>query len=354
MVGLPSINITFQNTAAASVSQGSTGIAAIVLKDASVLSGVLEVDMATYSDIPVTLSAANKVFLNDVFSGSPKQVKAVIIADDAANYTEALTYLETIKFDIMTIPGILDADVAAISTWAKGVYDNNGKKILAVLPKSVSDHEAVINFVTDDIVAGEDIFTSNDYLARVTGLIAGLPLTVAPTYRVLSEVNDVPHLTKSQADTLVDAGKLILYHDGEKVKIARGVTSLTTVTSKPVEYKKIKIMRILNLIYADVKKTIEDNYIGSIQNSYTNKLLLISAINAYFEVLENGNILDVGKNKCEIDLAAQKTYLISQGVDTSVLTEQQIKEYNTNDKVFLTATVVPLDAIEDITLAINI
>ena len=42
------------------------------------------------------------------------------------------------------------------------------------------------------------------------------------------------------------------------------------------------------------------------------------------------------------------------GVDTSKLSEQEIKEANTGDKVFLQASIQILDAIEDINLNITI
>ncbi|MCL6625521.1 MAG: hypothetical protein K6T68_02905 [Alicyclobacillus shizuokensis] len=209
--------------------------------------------------------------------------------------------------------------------------------------------------VAGTVKVGSNTYTASQYSARIAGLIAGLPLTVAPTYQVLTEVDDVPHLTKSQADTKIDAGKLILYHDGSKVKIARGVTSLVTTTeTKGADWKKIKIVRILDMIYHDVKDTIEDVYIGKYQNSYENKLLLIAAINAYYEVLEQERVLDPGKNKCEIDVAAQKTYLRSIGEPVDTMTVQQIKEANTRDKVFLVSTVRPLDAIEDVQLVVNL
>ena len=51
-----------------------------------------------------------------------------------------------------------------------------------------------------------------------------------------------------------------------------------------------------------------------------------------------------------IDMEAQEAYLRSVGVDTSEMSEQEIKEADTADKVFLMAKVKILDAIEDITL----
>lgn len=358
---LPSVDIIFQSKAIAAIERGAVGILAIVLKDASVA------DLTTYTltdvaEIPATLSATNQDYLEQAFIGTPKEIKVIILPAAAADYSEALTYLETIKFNVMAVPGIADADAATVATWAKGMRDNKERKILAVLPNQAADHEGIINFVVEDgagepgnVMVGENTYSASQYSARIAGLIAGLPLTVAPTYQVLSEVDDVPHLTKSEADTKIDAGKLILYHDGEKVKVARGVTSLVTTTeTKGADWKKIKVVRILDMIYTDVKGTIEDTYIGAYQNSYENKLLLIAAINAYYETLELERLLDPGKNVCDIDVPAQKAYLRSIGEDVDNMTDQQIREANTRDKVFLVSTVRPLDAIEDVKLTINL
>jgi len=358
---LPSVTIIFQSKAIAAIERGAVGILAVVLKDASV-AAVTEYKLQDIADIPDTLSATNQEYLEQAFIGTPKELKVVVIPADAIDYDDALNYLETIKWNIGCIPGIAAGDVATVATWAKGMRDTKERKIMMVLSGNAADHEAVINFVVEDgaalagdVTVGEDTYNASEYSARIAGIVAGLPLTVAPTFQVLTEVDDVPHLTKAEADTKIDAGKLILYHDGEKVKIARGVTSLTTTTeTKGADWKKIKIVRILDMMYHDIKDTIEDVYIGKYQNSYENKLLLIAAINAYYETLELERVLDPGKNRCEINLPAQKAYLRSIGEDVDNMTDQQIKEANTRDQVFLVSTVRPLDAIEDVQLYVNL
>ncbi len=353
-MGLPNVNIIFQNAANAAIQQGSVGVLALVIKDAGISSGVTEYILNTTDDIPDTLSTLNQDYIQEAFIGMPAKIRVVAISDAAADYTEAETYLETISFNVLAIPNIADLDVAGVVTWVKSCRDTKEKKFLFIAPKNAADHESIINFTTDDIKVDSNTFTANRYCGRLAGLIAGLSLTIAPTFQVLPEINDVEHLTKGQADTAIDAGELVLYHDGEKVKIARGVTSLTTLTDKSSDWQKIKIVRILDKIYSDLKSTIEDNYIGRVSNSYQNKLLLMAAVNNYFEVLERQGVLEPGYNQCHIDMEAQKIYLLSIGVDIAALSQQQIKEYNTRDKVFLTSTVRPIDAIEDVQMKINL
>lgn len=353
-MGLPSVNIIFQSKASKAIEQGSVGVLALVLKDSSA-TALTEYKLQDIADIPAALSAANKTYLEHACMGTPKEIKAIVLPENAADYSAALNYLETIKFNILAVPGIAAASTATVATWAKSMRDNKERKIMVVLPNESADHEAVINFTTENIVVKGTTYSASQYTARIAGLVAGLPLTVSPTFRTLSEVDDVPKLTKAEADAKINAGQLILYHDGQKVKIARGVTSLVTTTeAKGADWKKVKLVRILDMVYHDIKDTIEDEYIGSVQNSYPNKLLLIAAINAYYETLELERVLDSGKNQCQINVPAQKTYLKSIGEPVDSWKEQQVKEANTRDKVFLVSTVRPLDAIEDVSLVINL
>ena len=53
-------------------------------------------------------------------------------------------------------------------------------------------------------------------------------------------------------------------------------------------------------------------------------------------------------------MEAQKAYLKSIGVDISEMREQEIKEYNTREKVFIALKCKILDAIEEINLRVVI
>ena len=157
-------------------------------------------------------------------------------------------------------------------------------------------------------------------------------------------------------DQAIGKGQLILYHDGEKTKIARGVNSFTTTTQdKGESFKKIKIVDAMHMIEDDIKKTCEDSYIGKYSNSYDNKCVLITAIQAYLDQLVLEGILDAEfKNVVEIDVEQQRNYLKRIGVDVSNMKELDIKKANTRDKVFLKSQIKILDAIEDIILNVSI
>ena len=81
------------------------------------------------------------------------------------------------------------------------------------------------------------------------------------------------------------------------------------------------------------------------------------AIGGYLKGLEategGKGYLKAGSSSIEINVAKQKQYLESIGVDTSEMDEQAIKEANTGSKVFLKGTISILDAIEDVEIFIN-
>ena len=125
-----------------------------------------------------------------------------------------------------------------------------------------------------------------------------------------------------------------------------------TTEDKNEQFQKIKIVEVMDSLFDDIKTTIEDSYLGKYANTYSNKCLLISAINVYLQSLVDKGILN--KGEVEIDVNAVRTYLISKGVDVSNMEEEEIKRANTGSKVFLAANVSILDAIEDIVMPISI
>lgn len=70
-------------------------------------------------------------------------------------------------------------------------------------------------------------------------------------------------------------------------------------------------------------------------------------------VLLQQKVTKADSSTMEINVAKQKQYLESIGVDTSEMDEQAIKEANTGSHVFLKGTISILDAIEDVDIFIN-
>ena len=364
-MGLPDIVIEFSRKAVAAIQSGTLGVVGIILKDdknngAMILRGVDEIP-----DGDSAFSKENTAYIQRAFIGFPTKVIIYTLPKSAENYNEAFKYMGTQKINyIVGAPDISADEVALFATWIKGLRKSTIRRPVAVLPNCKGDDRSIINFsvvnyTTDDkIMEGEKGYTEAEYCSRIAGLLAGVNLRISATFKPLSELTYIPSATAEDVDTAIDAGKLTLYNDGERVVIGRGVNSLTTISEINTEdLKKIKISAIQDLIEGDIYSTINSSYIGNYSNSYDNKCLLITAIQGYLrglEATEGGKgYLRAGSSSVEINVAKQKLYLESVGIDTSAMSDQEIKEANTGSHVFLKGTISILDAIEDVDIFIN-
>lgn len=358
----PSVTVAFYEQAISAIERGERGVIAMLVVDAT---AGLSTDYTIYdiTDIPSGMTDANKRAIELALKGyvnAPKKILVHVIAAASA-YAAGLAALATMTWNYLVCPSVeTDNAVSTVASWIT-TQRTNGLTYKAVLPNSASDNPGIVNVTSTATYDGETI-AAEVVACRVAGIIAGTPMTMSCTYAPIADFDDCQRMSAAELDTAVGAGKLVLMWDGEKVKICRGVTSFqTTNDTQGDSFKKIKLVEAMDMIRDDITMTAQDNYIGKYVNSYDNKLLLVTAINAYFRQLVTDGVLASGS--CEIDTEAQRDYFEAQGgsivvdgetVSIDGATEQQIKEGNTGSYVFLRAHLSLLDAIEDITLDIFI
>lgn len=354
---MPTLTVAFKQQASTAAARSQKGTVALILRDAAANETEQTYVLTSAAQIPGTLGTANQAAVQRVFLGNvnpPKKVLLYVMGAEGAVSADctALTWLSTRKFDYLAGPDDLSAEEAGvIQTWLAKQRDENFAVCKAVLPNLAADSEGVVNFAAGGILAGGSKYDAAAYCGRIAGLIAGTPMTQAITYAVLPEVSDIDRLSKQEMDEAVGAGKLILYHDGEKVKCGRGVNSLTTLTGRSDVWKKIKIVELLDMVRQDIRMTVQDNYIGKLSNTYDNKLQLVTAISVYLQALAKDGLIDADFS-CGIDVDAQDAWLREQGIATEDMSEQEIKEANTGTHVFLSLTIKPIDAMEDVAVDI--
>ena len=362
----PSITIAFTEKGASAIERGERGIVALVLKGSRQQS----FKVASVSDIPTgVLNEENEQYVKDAligYSHAPKYVLVYVMqtgADMTKPYKDMLQFFENEKFTYMAIPSVkTDSKVQDVLTWAKKQRSEHNL-VKVVLPEAVGDNEGIINWNSTLYRTKEKAVTPEQGTARIAGLLAGTGFNVSGTYAPLQDFVDVNRLTKTEQDTAVGDGKLIAVWDGEKVKLNRAVTSLTTTTAdKGDSFKKIKLVETMDMMEDDIRKTIEDSYIGKFLNSYDNKCLLITAIDSYFTRIKADELITAGK--CEIDIDEQRRYLKESGKkvvledgkekDLDDCTDEEVKTANTGSHIFLRAVVSLADAIEDVSLKISV
>ena len=362
-MGLPEISVYFKEKGIAAIESAKRGIILLLLNDASV-QAVTKYTIFDNDDIPETLSEDNKKQIELALIGyQTTPYKIVVLAfpktGRTADINAKLKAAEALKFTYLVYPEATTEESTTIATWIKAQRSQKDNKVKAVLFKTAADNEGIINVTNEYFEVKDKKYTGQQYLSRIAGLICGTPATIACTFAPLPEVTGVEFVDRETLDRRIDAGEFVVFDDGEKIKVARGVNSyVTTVQDKGKSFKKIKLVELMDMVHDDIKKTAEDNYLGKYANSYDNRCLLITAINGYFLELEAASLAEKGKNNCSIDVEATKIYLMKNGRKTKEelkqMKEIDIKYENIGDNVFLTAEMSLLDAIETIKLPIHI
>ena len=275
------------------------------------------------------------------------------------DYSAVLKVAEGVKFTYLVIPQIRDSQVREIASWIKSMRTVKHIMAKAVLPNCPADNEGVINFTNTIIKTQDKSYTAAEYCSRIAGLLAGTPMTIATTYAPLSELVEVEMQTKEQRDARVAAGEFFLFSDMQQIKVARAVNSfITTYQGKGDQFKKCKIVELLDMIHDDIRQTGHDSYIGKYANSKENRDLLCTAITGYFKTLETEGLLEVDENEAFIDIQAVKNWRMSNGLNTKEelesMDEPTIKKLNLHDNVFVAANLSPLDAMENIVVNCSI
>lgn len=350
-MGLPRIDIIFMSKGSKAVQGTERGIVALVLHDdteggekITICNSVTDVDHTKWSE-------RNYDYIKLVYEGVPTKVIIYRLTTEDTNYLAALKELKEYKWNYLTIPGISEEGVSAVSAFIKEARDQDHKTFKAVLPNCKGDHEGIINFTNDNIKSSlsKTAFSTAEYCARIAGLLAGLPLTRTCTYYVLNDI--ISAGTPADPDARIDAGELIIIFDGEKYKIGRGVNSLVSFTTdKGEDFSVIKIVEGMDKYQDDIRETFEEAYVGKIRNDYDAKLGFVAAVRAYQKSLEP-DILDQSfDNTVAIDVDAQRLYIEGKGIDTSSLDDTAMARYNTGSRVFITSHVKFVNAMEDLKL----
>ena len=353
-MGIPECIIEFKRKSRDMRWRSARGVVALVLKDTTAAVKGKTVTYKSFEEIKETdWTPENYDLLRLTFLGEPSKVIVDVIDDfttETKNLDKSLNKLSYFKFNYLAVPEIPADNVAKVEAWITKMR-GKGRTYKAVLTGVKAKNEkALINFTTKGIKVGEKAYSTESYTARVAGILAGLPATQSITYHVLEEVTEIT--AHDDENAAVDNGELILTNDGEKIKFVRGVTAMTEVGLGEIEdFKKIKILDTADLIKADIMDTWENYYVGKVMNTYPNKVLFFGAVKGYLNNLQKQELLDPNVDVAsDVAFEAQKKWIKSTGVDTTVLSDQEIKEYNTGSNVFGYAEFRIADAMEDLKL----
>jgi len=351
----PSILINFKQNAIEFVARSARGNVVLIIKDDTDTTFTQKV----YKTITeLTADAAlytpeNLQYITDTFEGAAFRTTVIRVAVADA-FEDGLAIAEPLKTGWVGFAGGLATDYEALATWTKQMAAARYTFMSVVFePTTAPDSTNVVVLenanVTFKDARGE--VTGDKFIPSLLGYLAGANVEKGTTYLVMANLTSV--VVPLDVDAELVLGKMVLINDDDEVKIALGINSLTTITAdKTEDFQFIETIEINNLILDDIRTEFK-KWIGKYKNKYDNQVIFLSAVNNYFETLEDSDILDKEfNNKAKVDIEAQRAAWVAVNELAVDWDYTKVRNMAFKRQLFLMANIKELQSITDLKFVI--
>ncbi|AGY77988.1 phage tail sheath C-terminal domain-containing protein [Clostridium autoethanogenum] len=294
--------------------------------------------------------------LKDCFKKNINQLTVIRIDDDGA-IADALAIAGSCETQsYIGVYSSTAADHTALSAWIK--TQEASKKYYNAICYNLTtsaDSRHVINFINSkvkflDSTRGE--VTGDKYIPSLLSSIAGRNVeTDGVTYDIMDDLESVTEV--ADVDTATTNGQLVLFNDGDKVRILVGINNKTTVGTDEIEdMKLIEYSEAMDMIYYDVYNTYKDFYLSKFKNSNDNREIFVDAVNTYYGDLEDLDILNPDfDNICTQNVGTMRNYL-KQNTSLIVdnMTDAQVKQQNFRRNIFTSSNLEILESMTNLSM----
>lgn len=358
-VSMPTIDVTFKQLAASAAERSERGYAILIIRDdTNKAFNYKEYNLITDVE-EEDYTAKNLQYIKDIFSFNPYKV-CIVRIDAEGNLSDALTIIQNnVKTGWITVADGTTEDFTTLASWIKGLASKKKTyKAIVFNLATAPDEKHIVNVEAQKVIFNDDSIGEKEgvtYLPSLIGILASCNINRSATYFVCSNLKRVEEV--DDKDAALQTGKFILFNDGDVVRIAQGINSLTTTNGKTLteDMKFIETVEVMDMIQDDIN-TVYKDYIGSYKNKYNHQVLLISAINGYFTSLADEDILDEEyENKSDINVEAQRKAWLAVGkAEAKDWNDIQVRKNTFKRKVFLAANVKILGSMTDLDFDINL
>lgn len=246
-----------------------------------------------------------------------------------ADHTAFLSALELQDFNTVGLTTD-EAQLKSVYTaFVKRLREDEGKKVQAVLPNyPIADYEGVISVKNGVILSDGTTLSNAQAVAWVAGATAAANVNEALTYSAYDDAVDVtPRYTNTTIIEALTSGEFVFTASDGRAIVEQDINTLHSFTTKKGrEFRKNRVIRVLDGIANDLKSIFEKFYIGKVDNNADGRNLLRSEAISYFTSLQNINAIQ--------NFDAQNDISFIQGVES--------------DSVYAESFAQPVDSIEKI------
>lgn len=211
------------------------------------------------------------------------------------DYTAYLSAIELYDFNVMSIPTKDSSIKALAAAFIKRLREEEGKKVQVVLENYASaDYEGVISVKNGVILADGTVVASDKAVAFVAGATAGANINQSLTYSNYDGAVDVDvRYTSKEIIQALENGEIVFTTNKGRVVIEQDINTLKTFTEeKNKDFRKNRVLRVLDDIANSIKEIYDSNYIGKMSNNGDGRNLFKKDVIKYLETLQGINAVE--------------------------------------------------------------
>jgi len=288
------------------------------------------------------VATAEDLIENDLvtFIGSPEVTDGTITLSGGtdttgtgADYADFFEAIQVYDFNTMAIPVEDDATKALAAGFIRRMREEEGKKVQVVLGGyEGADFEGVINLANGVILDGQAL-TAEQATAWYAGAAAAAGVSASLTYTAYQGATDAnPRM--SNADTIENLrkGNVVFTEKRGQAVVEQDINTLVSFdATKNQDFRKNRVLRVLDDIANNTKITFEDNYIGKVNNDTDGRELFKADRIAYFDAL------------------------VGQGAITDFASDDiEVLPGNAKDAIVVNVAVQPVDAMEKLYMTVEV
>lgn len=253
-----------------------------------------------------------------------------------ATAQDYMTYFEKVQvfdFNTMALPVTDEAIKAAGASFIKRMRDEEGKKCQLVVAGYSADSEAVINVKNGVILSDGTTISSEQATAWIAAAESAAGVATSLTYKKYDGAIDVTQrFVNSEIIDALQKGEFLFTEKRGEAVIEQDINSLSSFTAeKGKDFSKNRVLRVLDDIANNAKKTFEDNFIGKVNNDVDGRELFKADRIAYFDSLQGqGAITGFTAEDVTVTAGLEKD---------AILLEVSVQPVDAMEKLYMTVQV---------------
>lgn len=252
-------------------------------------------------------------------------------ADDYSLFFKELTLH---NFDALAMP-VTDIDIinASISFIKRLREDEGMKSVLVVSGAKAPDYEGVINVANGVVLEDSTYIPAHMATSWVAGATASAQINQSLTFdRYDGAISASPMFSNTDIIERLCAGEFIFTTNDDNATIESDINSFTGVLpTKSKFFSKNRVIRVIDSIANDIRRTFEENYIGKISNDDIGRTLFKNDCINYLNTLSEASAITNFSPKTDIS--------VERGADIdSVIAHLSIMPVDSMEKLYMSVT----------------